>query len=243
MNPEKRILWCTHLPRTRSLITFPSQTAEIVNLTPTVLIGFYHIMNLLFEVVQYVPCGMKIFVIKERWLPEHHFTSQAFLRSWISWGAGKKIFWLLLHGDLYFAKQKRNQKHGNTEGVWKTANQPNKSKTPNKILQYVSFHFNPTSVAQTIQFSLQWCEAQQIDSESIWRAAPGWVERRCRGRLSQRQRWVPVSLSPFMSKMTERADCGPQCIREAISCSNESVIGTRWRESNTCGWSLHRLRT
>lgn len=155
----------------------------------------------------------------------------------------KNIFWLLLHGDLYFAKQKRNQKHGNTEGVWKTANQPNKSKTPNKILQYVSFHFNPTSVAQTIQFSLQWCEAQQIDSESIWRAAPGWVERRCRGRLSQRQRWVPVSLSPFMSKMTERADCGPQCIREAISCSNESVIGTRWRESNTCGWSRHRLRT
>lgn len=243
MNPEKRILWCTHLPRTRSLIAFPSQTAEIVNLTPTVLIGFYHIMNLLFEVVQYVPCGMTIFVIKERWLPEHHFTSQALLRSWNSWGAGKKNILTPSTWWSVFCKAKKKSETWKHWGCLKNSKSAKQVKTPNKILQYVSFHFNPTSVAQTIQFSLQWCEAQQIDSESIWRAAPGWVERRCRGRLSQRQRWVPVSLSPFMSKMTERADCGPQCIREAISCSNESVIGTRWRESNTCGWSRHRLRT
>lgn len=142
-----------------------------------------------------------------------------------------------------FCKAKKKSETWKHWGCLKNSKSAKQVKTPNKILQYVSFHFNPTSVAQTIQFSLQWCEAQQIDSESIWRAAPGWVERRCRGRLSQRQRWVPVSLSPFMSKMTERADCGPQCIREAISCSNESVIGTRWRESNTCGWSRHRLRT
>lgn len=111
----------------------------------------------------------------------------------------KNIFWLLLHGDLYFAKQKRNQKHGNTEGVWKTANQPNKSKLQTRY--YNMFHF--TSI------QLQWhrpfnspCNGakpsrsilspfgEQLRAEWSAGAEGDWVNGRDECRLASRHLWA-----------------------------------------------------
>lgn len=121
---------------------------------------------------------------------------------------------------------------------WTTFQMPLSSSVVHKSVQDMKnmFHFISIQLQSHTQHSI--FSGTKRPAEDRFRvhffgAARGRAERRCGGRVGQRERWALVSHSPFMREMTQWLDRGPRCIKETISCSNESVIGTCWRESCT----------